>query len=62
VALAQDPRAVRRARRRVLQLYEAGQLAVWVDASHSFQGLAAVPDAVEHMLRGGHIGKVVVPL
>jgi NADPH-dependent curcumin reductase CurA len=36
------------------------RLQVLVD--DSIKGLSAIPDAIEYMLRGGHIGKVVVDL
>jgi NADPH-dependent curcumin reductase CurA len=46
----------------VFELHAAGQLHAWVDTSHGFAGVEQVPDAIEYMLRGGHIGKVVIPL
>ena len=48
------------AARRVLDLYYAGALRVRVDAA--FEGLESVPDAVEHLVRGRNLGKVVVRL
>ncbi len=46
---------------RLLRLYEAGQLTVFVDPL-PFIGLESVPDAVAHLLSGKNIGKVVVKL
>lgn len=47
--------------RRVLELYYAGALKVLVDPT-PFVGVEAVPDAVEHLLSGRNLGKVVVRL
>jgi NADPH-dependent curcumin reductase CurA len=47
--------------RRVLDLYYAGALRVLVDPT-PFVGVAAVADAVEHLLAGRNLGKVVVRL
>jgi NADPH-dependent curcumin reductase CurA len=33
-----------------------------VELSHGLRGIEAVPDAVEWMLRGTGLGKVVLPL
>jgi NADPH-dependent curcumin reductase CurA len=49
------------ARERVFQAYEQGRLRVCFDEAR-FQGLAQVPDAVEHLLSGRSMGKVVVQL
>ncbi len=49
------------ARRAVFALYEGGQLQVHFDRQR-FAGLATVPDAVEHLLSGRSMGKVVVDL
>ncbi|KAG1658243.1 hypothetical protein FOA52_008503 [Chlamydomonas sp. UWO 241] len=57
-----DPRAVARARRKVFKAAAEGRLQVWIDDSHGLKGLASIPDAVDHMLRGQHIGKVVLEL
>ena len=58
----QDPRAIRKCKRRVFDLHADGKLAAWVDLSHGFSGVEQVADAVEYMLRGGHMGKVVIPI
>lgn len=58
----QDVAAIRRCKRRVFKLHAEGQLAALVDTSHGFRGVGQVADAVDYMLRGGHIGKVVIPL
>ncbi len=47
--------------RRVLELYYAGALRVLVDPT-PFTGLERVADAVEHLLAGRNLGKVVVGL
>lgn len=59
---AQDPRAIRRCKKRVFDLHAAGQLTAWVDTAHGFEGVGGVADAIDYMLRGGHVGKVVIPL
>jgi NADPH-dependent curcumin reductase CurA len=46
---------------RLLDFYQAGRLQVWVDPT-PFVGLEAVVDAVEYLLAGKNIGKVVVRL
>jgi NADPH-dependent curcumin reductase CurA len=45
--------------RAILDLYYSGQLKVWVDPT-PFIGLEAAADAVEHLLGGRNLGKVVV--
>jgi NADPH-dependent curcumin reductase CurA len=47
------------ARKRVFALHAEGKLQAWIDPQE-FNGLGAVPDAIEHMLSGRSIGKVVV--
>jgi len=49
------------AARRLLSLYERGELEVFVDPLE-FSGLEDVPAAVEHLLNGKNLGKVVVKL
>ncbi|TVQ44869.1 MAG: alcohol dehydrogenase [Gammaproteobacteria bacterium] len=49
------------AARRLLQMYADGSLRVLVDAS-DFRGLESVPQAIEHLLAGRNLGKVVVRL
>lgn len=49
------------AARRLLDLYERGELTVFVDPV-PFNGLESVPDAVNHLLSGKNLGKVVVKL
>ncbi len=44
---------------RILDLYERGKLTVFVDPI-PFKGLESIPDAVEHLLSGKNLGKVVV--
>ena len=58
----QDLMKITRCRRKVFDLYSKGQLKVWLDQSRVFEGLESIPDAVEHMLRGEHIGKVYVTI
>ncbi len=47
------------ARKRVFALHAEGKLQAWIDPQE-FTGLSAVPDAIEYMLSGKSIGKVVV--
>jgi NADPH-dependent curcumin reductase CurA len=49
------------AARRLLRMYADGSLRVLVDGS-GFHGLEAVPAAVEHLLAGRNLGKVVLRL
>jgi NADPH-dependent curcumin reductase CurA len=58
----QDVAAIRKCKRRVFQLHQQGKLQAWVDESHGFRGVEQIPDAIEYMLQGGHIGKVVIPI
>lgn len=60
--LLQDINAIRTSRQKVFQLHAEGKLQAWVDASHGFKGVDQIPQAIEYMLKGGHIGKVVIPL
>ena len=46
----------------MFELYEAGALQAWTDVGHGFRGVGQIADAVDYMLQGGHVGKVVVPL
>jgi NADPH-dependent curcumin reductase CurA len=48
-------------RRQLFDLHQDGKLEAWVD-SRQFQGIEKVCDAVEYMLSGQAIGKVVVSL
>jgi len=47
------------AKKRILRMYQSNKLKVLVDNSY-FNGLKAVPDAVEYLLSGKNIGKVVI--
>ena len=47
---------------RVLSLHKEGKLTSLVDSTKVFKGLDEVPDAVEWMLTGKAIGKVVVAI
>ena len=49
------------AAKRLVSMYQRDELTVFVDAT-TFLGLEAIPDAVEHLLSGGNLGKVVVKL
>lgn len=49
------------ARGRLIADYRAGKLSVWVDPT-PFRGLEALPAAVEHLLAGRNLGKVVLDL
>lgn len=57
-----DLLAIRRCRKRVFDLYAAGKLDVCIDHSRAFRGIESIMDAVEHMLQGRHVGKVVVQI
>ncbi|GAB4813339.1 hypothetical protein N2152v2_000385 [Parachlorella kessleri] len=46
----------------VFDLHAAGQLQAWVDRTAGFEGVESIPDAVEYMLSGCCVGKVVVRL
>ena len=59
-ARSSDPvRVYRAAREEVFALYAAGQIEVVTEGANEFVGLEAIPRAVEHMLSGGTMGKVV---
>ena len=58
----EDALSIIRSRKRVFKLYREGQIKVLIDRSRSFKGIESIPLAVEHMLEGQHIGKVVVEL
>lgn len=47
---------------RVVDLYEKGALRSVVDETRTFAGLDDIPDAIEHMLGGTTMGKVVVEI
>ena len=49
------------ARRRLLKLYKKGQLKVWVHEP-IYRGLEALPDAVQCLLSGQNLGKVVLEI
>lgn len=57
--LQADKEKVAAARRRMFALHEEGKLQAWIDPK-PFVGLQSVPDAIEYMLSGSSIGKVVV--
>ncbi|KIZ03484.1 hypothetical protein MNEG_4480 [Monoraphidium neglectum] len=57
-----DPRAIRQCKRRVFDLHETGHLVAWADVSHGFKGVDQVADAIDYMLAGRHVGKVVIPI
>ncbi|GLI70995.1 hypothetical protein VaNZ11_016107 [Volvox africanus] len=57
-----DLKAILRCRRRVFELARRGQLRVLTDQGHGRQGVEGVADAVDYMLQGGHIGKVIIEI
>uniref|UniRef100_A0A7S0LKP0 Enoyl reductase (ER) domain-containing protein n=1 Tax=Coccolithus braarudii TaxID=221442 RepID=A0A7S0LKP0_9EUKA len=59
-AWPKDFKAVAGCKERVLDLYASGELKALVDEKHTFQGLESVSDAIEYMLSGEAVGKVVV--
>ena len=61
-AWPKDFGAVAGCKQRVLDLHASGELVALVDEKRAFEGLESVPDAIEYMLSGEAIGKVVVRL
>lgn len=57
-----DLLSIRRCRQKVFSLYTQGRLQVVVDTTREFKGLTCVPAAVNYMLSGQSIGKVVVQI
>ena len=57
-----DPSKLKQAKQRLFDMYNSGNLQVWVDQTHDFQGLQSVNDAMSFMLSGQALGKVVVKL
>jgi NADPH:quinone reductase-like Zn-dependent oxidoreductase len=58
-----DPKTIARAKRRVFSdFYEKRVLVAQVHVPEGLRGVGDVPEAVERMLRGDHVGKFVVPL
>eukprot|EP00798_Chlamydomonas_sp_ICE-L_P014643 gene14643-20679_t len=57
-----DPVEIKRCKQLIFQLAEEGKVKALVDESHGFQGVAGVTSAIEYMLKGGHVGKVVIPI
>jgi prostaglandin reductase 3 len=61
-AWPKDFGAVAGCKQRVLDLHASGELKALVDEKRSFEGLESVPDAIEYMLSGEAVGKVVVKM
>jgi len=59
-AWPKDFAAVAGCKQRVLDLHASGELVALVDGKRSFDGLESVADAIEYMLSGEAVGKVVV--
>jgi len=59
-AWPKDFGAVASCKQRVLDLYASGELVALVDDKRTFEGLESVADAIEYMLSGAAVGKVVV--
>lgn len=59
-AWPKDFGAVAGCRQRVLDLHASGELRALVDRKRTFDGLESVADAIEYMLSGEAVGKVVV--
>ena len=55
----QDRDLLQKLKQRLFDLYYDGKLEAWVDPTQ-FKGVAAVPDAMEFMLSGQALGKVVI--
>ena len=51
-----------RCKAELFALHDEGALDVWVDEGAAFSGLESVADAVDYMLTGQALGKVVVSL
>jgi NADPH:quinone reductase-like Zn-dependent oxidoreductase len=49
-----------KAKQEVFEMYSSGKIEAWVDQERRFLGVAEVPAAVDYMLGGQAIGKVVV--
>ncbi len=58
----QDAVSIAQCKKCVFELARSGKLEAWVDESHGHVGLEGVAPAVEYMLRGGHVGKVVIKI
>ena len=61
VPFVQDRSKVQGAKQRLFDRYHNGTIKALIDKK-AFHGVEAVPDAVEYMLTGQAIGKVVVDL
>ena len=59
-AWPKDFGAVAPCKQRVLDLHASGELMALVDEKRVFDGLESVSDAIEYMLSGEAVGKVVV--
>jgi len=57
-----DAKAILRCRRLLYEMHAKGELQVWVDRTHTFSGLESAADALDYMLQGSHVGKVVVQI
>lgn len=57
-----DYNAVLHCKKKVFQLFYEGKLKAWIDDSRKFVGLDSVADAVDYMLTGRNIGKVVAQI
>ena len=58
-AMQADRKDIPRYRQELFDLYAQGKLQAWVD-EREFAGVESVADAIEYMLTGQAIGKVVV--
>merc|ERR1711862_575616 len=61
-AWPKDYSAVAGCKNRILELFAEKKLISIVDDTHEFVGLESVSDAIDHMLSGKTIGKVVVKI
>lgn len=61
-AWPKDFGAVAGCKQRVLDLHASGELKALVDDKRTFEGLESVSDAIEYMLSGQAVGKVVVKI
>ena len=57
--ILQDRQLLQQLKQRLFELYYDGKLEAWVDPAQ-FKGVEAVTDAMEFMLSGQALGKVVI--
>ena len=58
----QDREGLQAAKDRLFERYYSGQIKALVDTAEEFEGVERVCDAIDYMLTGKAIGKVVVKM